>query len=82
MYAILVVALILVQCEVLIDILYIGSRLITGVIGFRAVVRIWRVALGVVDSFVALKDALLLVVEVRTAIVVVVITCRVVAPGL
>ena len=82
MYAILVVALIFIQREVLIDILYIWPGLVAGVIRFRAVVRIGRITLGVVDSFVALKYTLLFVVEIRTAIIMVVVASRVVTPGL
>ena len=80
-YAILVVALILVQCEVLIDVLHVWSGFVRCVVRLRLVVAGRRVALRVVDALVAVHDALALTVEVGAAEVVVVIAGRVAAPG-
>ena len=78
----MIIALILVEREVLVDILHVRSCLVGGVIRLRAVIGIRRVTLGVVDTLVALQDALLLIIEVRAAIVVIVIARRVVTPSL
>ena len=79
---VLEVAFILVQRVVLVDVLHVGAHLVRGIVRLRTVIGIGRVALRVVDALVAVQDAGLGIVEVRAAIVVVVVTGRVVAPGL
>ena len=79
---ILEVALVLIEREVLVDILHVGSRLIRGVIRLRPVLRVGRVSLGVVDALVAVQDAGAGLVEVGAAVVVVVIASRVITPSL
>ena len=79
---ILVVTFKLVEGKVLIDILLVRTRLVTGIIRFILVRSIRRVSLWVVDTLVTVKDALLLCVEIRSTEVVVVIACRVSVPSL
>ena len=81
-HLVLVVALILVEGIVEVDVLYIGATLITSVVGFRLLVGIGRVSLGVVDALITVEDALLLLVEVTSTEVVVVVAGRVVLPCL
>ena len=81
MHLVLVVAFILVEREVLVDVLHVRTSLVAGVIRFGAIVGVGRVALWIVDALIAFEDALLLVVIVGAAIVVVVVAGRVVAPG-
>ena len=81
MHLVLVVAFILVEREVLVDVLHVRTSLVAGVIRFGAIVGVGRVALRIVDALIAFEDALLLVVIVGAAIVVVVVAGRVVAPG-
>ena len=82
MYLVLEVALILVERIVLVDILHVGTRLVRRVVRLRAVVGVGGVALRVVDALIAVEDTGLGVVEVGAAVVVVVVTGRVAAPGL
>ena len=79
---VLEVALILVECEVLIDVLHVGSGLVAGVVALGLIVGCRRVALRVVDALVALHDGAALIVEVAATEVVIVVAGRVVAPGL
>ena len=81
-HLILIIALKLIEGIVAIDVFHIGAALVTGVVGFLLVIRIRRVALGVVDQFVTVENALLLVIVIRTAEIVIVIASRVVAPRL
>ena len=78
---ILIVALVLVEGEVLVDILHVGSGLVAGVVRLGLVFGLRRVALRVVVELISVEDALLLVVVVGAAEVVVVVAGRVVAPG-
>ena len=70
---ILVVFLILIECEVLIDVLHIRSGLVRGVVTLGARLRVGAVALRVVDALVAVLDRGLYLVEIGTAEVVVVV---------
>ena len=79
---VLEIAFVLVQGIVLVDVLHVGSHLIRSVVRLRAVVGIGRVALRIVDALIAVQDAGLGIVEVGTAIVVVVVGGRVITPGL
>ena len=79
-YAVLVVALVLIEGIVLVDVLHVGSRLVRSVVRFRLLVAGRRVTLWVVDALVAVHDALLLGIIVRTTEVVVVIASRVLSP--
>ena len=81
-HLVLIITLKLVEGIVAIDVFHIGAALVTGVVGFPLVVRIRRVALGVVDQFVTVENALLLVIVIRASEVVIVVACRVVAPRL
>ena len=80
-YMVLVVTLILVQRIVLVDILNVRIGLIRGVIAFRLLVVVGRVALWHVDALVAFQDAGTAIVQVTATEVVVVIVCRVGIPG-
>ena len=77
---ILVVALILVERIVLIDILHIGIGLIAGIIALSLLVVVRRVALRHIDTLVSLQDAGLTVVKVAATEVVVVVVSRVSSP--
>ena len=81
-YAVLVVALILVQRVVLVDVLHVGAALVAGVVALRLVVTAGRVALRVVDEAVAVDDAAPLVVVVAATEVVVVVAGGVLLPRL
>ena len=81
-HTILVVTLIFVEGEVLVDILLVRPRLVAGIIRLTLVIRVRRVALGIVDALVTVEDALSLFVEVRTPEIVVVVARRVLAPSL
>ena len=63
-YAVLVVALVLIEGEVLVDILHIGTGLIGGVVRFCLVIAGRRVTLRVVDQLIAVHDAAALTVIV------------------
>ena len=81
-YAVLVVAVVLVQGEVLVDVLHVGRSLVGGVVALRTLVRGGRVALRVVDAPVAVQDAATLLVVVAATVIVVVVAGGVVVPGL
>ena len=81
-HLVLVVALKLIKRIVLVDILHIRTTLIAGVVGLRLVLSVRRVSLRTVDQLIAVENALLLVIVVGASEVVVVVACRVVAPGL
>ena len=80
--AILIVALILVERIVLVDVLHVGAGLVAAVVAFGLVVGRRRVALRVIDALVAVHDGAPLTVEVGAAEVVVVVAGGVLAPGL
>ena len=80
-HMILVVALILVERVVLVDVLHIGCGLIRGVVALGAVFAVGRVTLWVVDELVALEDGQLHLVVVGAAEVVVVVVGGVVVDG-
>ena len=81
-YLILIIALILIEGEVLVDILHIWTRLVTGIIGLRLILGLGRVTLRIVILLITVEDAPPFVVVVGTPEVVIVIACRVVAPSL
>ncbi len=74
---ILEILLIFVQCVVLIDILYIRSRLIRRVVALASRVAVRRVTLRVVDALVALQNRSAGIVEIRTTEIVIVVISRV-----
>ena len=78
----MVVALVLIQRVVLVDILHIRTTLIAGVVRFSLVFGFRRVTLRIIDALVAIQNTLAFVVEIRSAEVVIVIAGRVVAPRL
>ena len=78
---VLIVALILVQRIVLVDILDVGECLIRRVVALRLLVVVGGVALWHVDTLVALQNAGLARVKVAATIVVVVVVGRVLVPG-
>ena len=78
---ILIVALILVQRIVLVDVLHVRIGLVAGVVALRLLFAVRRVALRHVDALVAIEDGGLGLVVVRAAEVVVVVVGRVVVPG-
>ena len=80
-HTILVIALLLVEGEVLVDVLHVGIGLVACVVRLRLFFRLWRITLGVVIQFIAVQYAAALVVVVRAAEAVVVIASRVVTPG-
>ena len=77
-HMILVVALILVERVVLVDVLHIGRGLIRGVVALGAVFAVRRVSLWVVDALVTFQNGQLHPVVVGAAEVVVVVVGRVV----
>ncbi len=79
-HLVLVVALILVQRVVLVDILHIRESLVTRVVPFCLLVTVRRVTLWHVDAFVAVEDGSLSCVQVSTTEIVVVIVGRVSIP--
>ena len=79
---ILIVALILIEGVVLINILNIGPRFIRGVIALGLIIVSRRVTLGVVDTLVALEDTGLLSIEVGATEVMIVIASRILTPCL
>ena len=81
-HLVLIIALVLIKCIVLIYILYVRSRLVTGVVRLCLLISIRRIALWVVDSFVTVKNGLLFLVEVGAPKIMVVVTSRIVAPCL
>ena len=81
-HLILEIAFKLVEREVLVDILHVGSALVAGVVRLLLVVGVGRVSLWIVDALVTGKDRFLFVVEIRTTEIVVVVAGRVVAPSL
>ena len=81
-HLILEIAFKLVEREVLVDILHVGSALVAGVVRLLLVVGVGRVSLWIVDALVTGEDRFLFVVEIRTAEIVVVVAGRVVAPSL
>ena len=78
---ILIVALVLVQRIVLIDILNVGVCLVRRVVALCLLFVVRRVALWHIDALVAVEDAGLLLVKVRASEVVVVVVGRVVVPS-
>ena len=78
---ILIVALVLVQRIVLVDVLYVGVCLVRRVVALCPLIAVRRVALWHIDALVAVEDAGLLLVIVRASEVVVVVVGRVVVPG-
>ena len=74
---VLVVSLVLVERKVLVDVLNVGCRFVGSVITFSIGVVVGRVALRVVNAFVAFEDGSLTVVEVVATIVVIVVVGRV-----
>ena len=74
---ILIVFLILVECEVLVDVFHVGCSLIRCVVALGAAIAIGRVALRVVDVLVALQDGRFELIPVATTEVVIVVACRV-----
>ena len=80
-HPILIVALILVERKVLVDVLHVGVALVAGVVALGLLVAVGRVALRHVDALVALQDGGLAFVEVAASEVVVVVVGRVVVPG-
>ena len=81
-YLIFIVALILVERVVLVDILNVGEGLVAGVVTLGLLVVVGRVALRHVDALVTLEDAGTTVVQVAATEVVVVIVGRVGVPCL
>ena len=81
-HMVLVVTFILVEGIVLVNVFHIRAALIAGIVGFRLLVCIGRVTLRVVDALIAVEDTFPLFVEVTATEVVVVVTGRVVLPGL
>ena len=81
-YLILIIALVLVEGEVLVDILLVGLCLVAGVVALRTGIGVGRVALWVVVELVSVEYAPPLVVVVRTTEAVIVIARRVVVPCL
>ena len=76
-YAVLVVLFIFVQRIVLVDVLDVWRALPCRFIAFGVGVAVRAVALGHVDALVAVKDAGLRTVEIRSAVIVVVVVCGV-----
>ena len=76
-YAVLVVLLIFVQRIVLVDVFDVGRTLPGRFIAFGVGVAVRAVALGHVDALVAVQDAGLCTVEIRSAVIVVVVVCGV-----
>ena len=76
--SILIILLVFVEGIVLIDILHIGRYLPSSFITLWSCIRIGTIALRHVDTLIAIQDRHLKLVEIRTAIVVVVIVSRVI----
>ena len=72
-YAVLVVLLIFVQRIVLVDVFDVGRALPGRFIAFGVGVAVRTVALGHVDALVTVQDAGLRTVEIRSAVIVVVV---------
>ena len=81
-HLVLVVALILVQRVVLVDILHIRPALVAGIVRFGLIFGLGRVALRIIDALIAIQNAGALGIEIRSTEVVIVVAGRVVAPRL
>ena len=79
---ILIIALVLVESIILIDILYIGSRLVRGIVTLCLVITGRRVSLRIIDTLIAIHDTGLRSIKVGTTVIMIVVAGRVLSPSL